>query len=335
MKKLYFLIVSILILSFPAHAYDYNIQSFATNENYQTPVVADINNDQSPDLIICNSTTKEIEIWEYSGGTFTQTDAITGFSYMAWNIATGDFDEDGDIDIASTHRNNGLHVSFNEGNSWNTQQIDNTYGWQVIVKDFNNDGHLDISEWNSGGDNDSFLRAFLNNQNSTTGNTEWNTSIGPDVSYAFNPEFVYSSSNSAGDIDKNGVIDVVAFNSDNEIVIFWGSSDAGNMSWTPQVLDTATGAPSATSIYDINDDGNLDIIVGGNTAFNNLLVYYGNGSQTLTPSTIDLGHGAAVIWHDIKTADFNQDGQTDIITTISDGGFELLTSSRTSPMTLF
>jgi predicted outer membrane repeat protein len=354
-------------------------------------VVVDINNDQSPDLIICNTATKEIEIWEFIDNSLTKTDAISGFSYKAWNIAYGDFDNDGDIDIASSHRSSGLYVSFNEGDSWTTQHIEGSYGWQVIVEDFNNDGNLDIfdgvdwgyallfygdgsgnfssgpvpqldgysnghirslnaielnnddridligitSEWNSGGDNDSFLRAFLNNENSTTGNTEWNTSIGPDVSYAFNPEFVYSSSNSAGDIDKNGVIDVVAFNSDNEIVIFWGSSDAGNMSWTPQVLDTATGAPSATSIYDINDDGNLDIIAGGNTAFNNLLVYYGNGSQTLTPSTIDLGHGAAVIWHDIKTADFNQDGQTDIITTISDGGFELLTSSRTSPMTLF
>ena len=132
MKKLYFLFVFLQTLPFLILAYEYDPRSFATDQSYQTPLVTDINNDQSPDLIICNSTTKEIEIWEFIDNSLTKTDAITGFAYKAHNIACGDFDKDGDIDIVSTHRSNGLFVSFNEENGWNTQQMAPTDGKSLL-----------------------------------------------------------------------------------------------------------------------------------------------------------------------------------------------------------
>jgi hypothetical protein len=168
-------------------------------------------------------------------------------------IAAGDFDGDGRPDVAVAHRTEGIAFwnGLNDGGFIPTGSA--TAGLaQIVVADVNADGRDDLVVANS----------YLG-----SGNTV-DVLLNPG-SGGFWQRASYGVRNlplsvAVGDINGDGVVDVVAANegSDNLSVLFGAKGDAGTFDVR---LDYAAGpGPAAVVLGDWNRDGRLDIATANN-----------------------------------------------------------------------
>jgi hypothetical protein len=106
---------------------------------------SDIDSDNDPDLILAMEW-GPVTILENEGGTFSDATASYGLSdYVGWwnGVATGDFNEDGRLDIVAT--NWGLNTKYH---------ISEDHPLELYYDDFDRNGTLDIVEghWDEGMD---------------------------------------------------------------------------------------------------------------------------------------------------------------------------------------
>jgi len=106
---------------------------------------SDIDSDNDPDLILAMEW-GPVTILENEGGTFSNATASYGLSdYVGWwnGVATGDFNEDGRLDIVAT--NWGLNTKYH---------ISEDHPLELYYDDFDRNGTLDIVEghWDEGMD---------------------------------------------------------------------------------------------------------------------------------------------------------------------------------------
>ncbi|NTU71178.1 MAG: cadherin-like domain-containing protein, partial [Coriobacteriia bacterium] len=194
-------------------------------------------------------------------------------------IGTGDFDADGQTDIAFSTRGNGLCVALGDGNGGFDQAnmsfvgVPNGYAEDLRVGDMNADGHPDIVMT----DYDGQIAVCVNNGTGefTEGGTSWYSmryssealTLGdvngdgyPDAITAANdeedadvqvflgngdgtladPQTVYGNSGGRGvvaaDLDGDGVDDLAASTSNNELAILLSSEHAAE-AWVGQLTD--------------------------------------------------------------------------------------------------
>jgi len=98
---------------------------------------SDIDSDNDPDLILA-AEWGPVTILENRGGTFSDATASFGLSdYVGWwnGVTTGDFNEDGRLDIVAT--NWGLNTKYHATEKHPTK---------IYYSDFDKDGHLDLLE---------------------------------------------------------------------------------------------------------------------------------------------------------------------------------------------
>ena len=98
---------------------------------------SDIDSDNDPDLILAVEW-GPVTILENRGGTFSDVTASFGLSdYVGWwnGVTTGDFNEDGRLDIVAT--NWGLNTKYHATEKHPTK---------IYYSDFDKDGHLDLLE---------------------------------------------------------------------------------------------------------------------------------------------------------------------------------------------
>jgi hypothetical protein len=272
-------------------------------------------------------------ISENEGGSWSTTNLNSTY---AWQVLVADFDGDGNDDIFDGTDWDYIKVFYGDGSGNFTEglapPLEYTYGHArgFNAIDINDDSRLDLigmaSEWVFGGDNRSFLRAYLNIDTLPADTIEWTASVGPVDSFAYNPEWLESSCNSAADLDGNGYIDQVAYYNSGELVVFWGNISIDSLYWEEDTLESALPAsPRAASIHDINEDGNPDIVVGGSTEFDGFKIYYGDGTGNFSPDSINLDHGVTSFnGHALEVGDINNDGYKDIVTSRGLDGFEVL-----------
>ena len=112
-----------------------------------------------------------------------------------------------------------------------------------------------------------------------------------------------------GDINGDGKIDIVGTSFLNNTILWWENTAGDGTAWTAHNVDTSFGNPYSLHLADVNGDGLLDIVGGGDSA--NEIAWWQNGS-----------HGATWTKHSVKTgftnaegvfaADLNGDGRLDI-----------------------
>ena len=225
----------------------------------------------------------------------------TTFSFTQYNdfslVATGDFNGDGNTDIAVF---GGWSVSVFLGNGSGSFTLApnspislTVQPWAVAAGDFNNDGKLDLAVM----DNDDDLTILLGNGDGTfsTGSI---TSAGCIGAISLN----------AADFNRDGNLDLaVGCNfGDYVTMILLGRGDG---TFTP-----ANGSPvptriqRATVVADFNGDGIPDIAT---TSIGAISVFLGNGDGTFTQAA-----GSPIYWGDelnsIAAADLDGDGIPDL-----------------------
>lgn len=246
----------------------------------------------------------------------------------SWKVLVADFDQDGNLDIYDgADRPPYIRLFYGDG-SGNFTNPGRYFPPTAVprgfnVADINGDGIVDLI-----GTGGLYMRAFLNPGNRTV---DWQ-SIGPTTPFAVpgTNELVTNLSPSAADLDGNGVIDQVAYlhnftTNSREVIVFEGSVSNDVYSWTKRSVDTmipATAAFGTAGVSDLNDDGYLDIHIGGgkSAAPQGVIAYLGDGAGNYSSEPIidqalgeGLDHGVGS-QESFVTVDINGDGTTDIVT---------------------
>jgi len=212
-------------------------------------------------------------------------------------LTEGDFNKDGNQDMAITIGGNNPTISILLGNGDGTFQQGAEYGVSnannIFSTDVNNDGNLDllVPGINSNGRG---LAVFLGNGDGT-----------------FQPAIVTLSSNqlccqyALADVNGDGAIDLVAVGS--YLCVLLGNGDG---SFKPATCTSFPESFDFVTVGDFNRDGKLDLAI---TGFNNsgplLAILLGNGDGTFRTSQIYITNGLP---SGLTTADFDGDGNLDL-----------------------
>jgi FG-GAP-like repeat/Bacterial Ig-like domain (group 3)/FG-GAP repeat len=163
---------------------------------------------------------------------------------------------------------------------------------QSVVADFNGDGFPDVATANATF-GPSTVAVFLGKANGE---------FQSPVTY---PTGYFTSGIVTGDVNNDGIRDLVAMSQDGTIAVFLGNGDG---TFQNPLTDTIGGLPVAIVLGDFNRDGILDFATIDYFA-NTTSISLGKGDGTFqSPVPYDVGSGP----YSMATADFNGDGYLDL-----------------------
>ena len=111
-------------------------------------VKADLNNDGTPDLVLCCDSNNNVWYQLATGtSTFFAPVLLGAAAFPGRGIAAGDFNNDGNDDVLVVDSSRRLTIYYNNGAGAFTPAtyFSNANALQVAVADFNHDGNLDIA----------------------------------------------------------------------------------------------------------------------------------------------------------------------------------------------
>ena len=268
-------------------------------------VVADFNGDGIPDIATPNASfssgTMSVLIGNGDGTFKTPVTYPTGI--FAAVINTGDFNNDGILDIAVTCQydssfNEGvINVFLGNGDGTFQPQIALTipgYSEATVVADYNRDGILDIAS----------LQYYPNQFSVAFGNGDG--TFQTPVNYTINSSPFSPYAIAGGDFNGDGAADIVEANaSDGTIGVFLNNGD-GTFTAT---ANANAPDPQWISVADVNGDGKLDLLVSdyGDTK---LVVLLGNGDGTFKDGISYPLNGYAAT---LAVGDVDGDGKPDVV----------------------
>ena len=288
---------------------------------------ADLNGDGILDLAVMGNRDSSLEgvidVFLGNGdGTFRFSRSYDSGPVSRGGIAVGDFLGNGQLDLAvavfgsldSTHTSIGIFLNNGDGTFQPRYPVP-VLGpvRSVTVADFNGDGKADLAVADGLGVNGQLdqnypagLTILLGNGDGTFRTAGHYLSPATPGGGTVNPEFVV-----AGDLNNDGITDVVVCNYDHNINVYLGNGDG---TFQPAVgYDTGQSPggyeggdvngtyPRAVAIADINGDGIPDLVVDniGNSNTNPVQL----GSVAVL-----LGNGDGTFQHPIQYTPFNYPG---------------------------
>jgi hypothetical protein len=234
-------------------------------------ISADFNNDGKPDLATSNQNNTPGNITVALASTTGTFATATNFTVgaWAWGLTAGDFNSDGNKDIAVTRATTStgtLSILFGDGTGSFGLPVNYTTGnspQSVSTADFNGDGNLDIAVANYADNNITILLG------SSTG------TFAAAVNYATIPS---PTSISCVDIDGDFKIDLAVANG-NSVSILKGSGTGTFVSGFN--FSIPAGSVMQLTTADFNSDGKIDIAV---TNYNGMSVLLNSSVCTATIS---------------------------------------------------
>jgi Domain of unknown function (DUF4347)/FG-GAP-like repeat len=294
-----------------------------------------------PSLVTTNAGSNSVSVLLRNGRSFLDPtngfDPATNFTVGSnpSSVTAGDFNGDGDLDLAVANTNSGnvsvllsdRSVAYGFGAATNFRVGD--FPASVTAGDFNGDGKLDLATANSLSGNVSVL----------SGNGSGRFDAATNFGVGANPQFI-----TAGDFNRDGKLDFATansaantltvrlntsptfvpnyfkndFNGDRKSDILW-RNDNGNVAlWqmngaTVTTSPTlATAVPTAWQIAgtgDFNGDRQAEILWRNTTDGSISIGQYNSNPQT-APSIVGID---PTTWKVASTADFNGDAKSDIL----------------------
>jgi len=270
--------------------------------------VGDINNDNYPDIAATQHDLYQVSFFLNDGtGNLEAAPQLTtmlfdGATPHTHNVALADINADGNLDVLATlAEDNAVAVLLGEGNGHFQNATGSPFpagahpyeGLQTA--DMNSDGHIDIIAPNMHG---SAVTILIGD-----GQGHFEHATGSPFQTAARPGFA-----AVGDIDNNNTRDVIVTHTENPratIILNPGSPDRT----TTKTLNLPEPAWN-TSVVDIDNDANNDLVLGGVNRRIMILYNKGDGTFTESPDIIesDYPHPGYTI-----TADVNGDDIPDLI----------------------
>ena len=234
--------------------------------------LGDVDNDGYLDIVVGN--TGQNKLFLNSGdGTFAEGIEISSEEDNTQSITLGDINNDGKLDVVvgNYRQTNKLYLQNSNGTFAEGIEIgsdtDNTES--ITLGDVNNDGHLDVVA----GDRDQINKLYINDGK---GNFESGIEIGSDTDD--------TQSITLGDINNDGKLDVVVGNFSQESKVYLQKTQNLRTEILPG-YDIGSGSDNdngrSIALGDVDNDGDLDVVVANYEGTNKLYVNSGDGTFEL------------------------------------------------------
>jgi hypothetical protein len=240
----------------------------------------------------------------------------------AEDVAIGDVNEDGFLDLVVTASNQGgfsVYLGDGSGKVWKEitdpdglpSGVDpepgdtENAGWanRVLLADVDGDKHLDVvASYHSG------PRVWRG-----TGTARWQ----PFSDGLPSPEAggVYRAL-ALGDVDGDGRVDLVTTNMLDGVEVYVQTAAGGWRRVASEALSTLAGGATAVAVGDLDRDGHLDLVVAGRRSRSDtagVFVFLGNGKAEWRQVRTGLpADEYAFVWG-ITIGDLNRDGAPDVV----------------------
>ncbi|KPA17730.1 hypothetical protein MHK_002052, partial [Candidatus Magnetomorum sp. HK-1] len=271
---------------------------------YRSSVVfGDYDNDGDLDILVsgCDGNTRIAKVYKNTEGNFAEDSNISlpGVDYSS--VAFGDYDNDGDLDILLTGDVATAKIYNNTGGLFSEDTGINLTGVRrssVAFGDYDNDGDLDILL--SGHDGSGAIAKVYKN-------------IGGSFSEYTNTTLsgVYDGSVAFGDYDNDGDLDILLSG-------YTGSSRLTKMYKNAGGIfneDTGINLPdmnySSVAFGDYDNDGDLDILLSGNSNSGKIAKIFQNTEGSYTDNTEITLPGVTL--SSVAFGDYDNDGDLDIL----------------------
>ena len=277
---------------------------------YRTPgAVGDLNNDGNLDLVQpngLNSGTIGIRLGTGTGQlTIPASNATAAAGTSPDNVALGDIDGDGDLDIVVSNGPYNISVLQNNGSAAFTTLATLSPGGfarAMALGDVDGDGDLDLTTTNS-----QYLFVFANNG---SGTFTLQNSVSTAATFAAN-DFVENLT--LGDVDGDGDLDALATNRNIGTVGVRFNNGAGVFSGTTDV--TVGTYARSMAVADIDGDGDLDFVTANSNNTAPLSVRFNNGSGSFSAPAAEPTLPANSYGYSLQLGDLNADGSPDLLLT--------------------
>jgi hypothetical protein len=277
------------------------LTQLATGIQPQQTAVGDVDGNGLPDLVTCLAGPNQVDVFLNQGGGSFAPRVTFPVGFTPYGAFLGDLDADGDLDAATANLNgDNVTLIFNQGKGVFGAPVSVFAGagaegcqW-VDGSDFDGDGDIDLASSNGVSSNVSIL---VNDGNGVL------IKQGPLLQTGLSPQSLET-----GDFDGDTVIDIVTVNALDGSMSFLPGNGDGTFR-AAQNYNVGGFLPFGIHVADMDGDFDLDVVVPIR-GINEWRVMFNDGAGAFWAGE---GHGGGLQCHSIGAADWDLDGDLDVV----------------------